>query len=225
MQSELHSLRKEILKLKLIIGLIVVGTTIFMTWSFTSADKRILRSRGLIIEDERGKPFIMMGSPTSSDKHRKRKDPVQGIILLDSTGVDRLFIGKDSKLQIGGDLIDRNSSGWSFLINDTAGDERGGFGFADDEDRIGLGLDYGGKDGLEAIYLNASNDIAYILINGNVTKGARDRIVLWHDVKKDVSMIKLGDQTKDDRIVLKSKSGMTSLFYRDSLQNKIGISK
>lgn len=92
---------------------------------------------------------------------------------------------------MGGKVVDRQSEGWSLLINDPSGDERAGFGFQDDNNSVGLGLDYGGENGLEAIYLSASDSLAYLTVNANVNKGHRDRIVLWHDGRKDLSMLKI----------------------------------
>lgn len=218
-------LRKEVENLRLIIRLIAAGACILIALLFAISNKDTLRVKEIIVEDKNGNPFIIMGNPISRYQKRKRKDSLQGIVFLDSTGTDRLFIGKDSKLQMGGELVNRGSQGWSYLINDTVGDERGGFGFSDDENRIGLGLDYGGKDGLEGIYLNVSEDLAYMVINGNVKKGVHDRIVLWHDGEKDLSMIKIGDKTKDDRIILKTQAGRSGIYYRDTIQNKINISK
>ncbi|MCR5863638.1 hypothetical protein LRS05_16715 [Flavobacterium sp. J372] len=162
----------------------------------------------------------MMGNPIPTHKLRDRKDTMAGLVFLDEKGTDRLYMGKDGKLQMGGKLEDRNSAGWSYIINDTTGDERGGFGFADDEDRIGLGLDYGGKDGGEAIYLYASNDIAYLLMNTNTNDRVRQRAVLWHETKNDLTQIKIGDKTTDERLVLRTVGEKAVISYKADGKNK-----
>ncbi|MEL1242635.1 hypothetical protein AAEO56_00060 [Flavobacterium sp. DGU11] len=214
MEDQIKSLQKQVHQLRVILFVIISLFLLAALVSFTTGKSEIIRTKGIIIEDNQGKPFIIMGNPLPQDKLRKRKDPLGGLVFLDDKGTDRLFIGKDGKLQMGGELVDRNSEGWSYIINDTVGDERGGFGFSDEEDRIGLGLDYGGKDGLEAIYLNASQEGAYILVNANVAKGVRDRIVLWHDTPNDLTQIKVGDKLSDDRILLRATGGKPSLVHK-----------
>ncbi len=222
MEDPIKSLQKQVRQLRILLISIASVFALFLLVSFATGKNDIIRTKGIIVEDSNGKPFIMMGSPIPQEKLRDRKDPLAGLVFLDDKGIDRLYMGKDGKLQMGGELVDRNSEGWSYIINDTVGDERGGFGFSDDEDRIGLGLDYGGKDGLEAIYLNASQEGAYILINANVAKGVRDRIVLWHDTPNDLTQIKVGDKLSDDRLLLKASGGKPALVHkRDGVRKDI----
>ena len=35
--------------------------------------------------------------------------------------------------------------------------------------------------------------------------GIRDRIVLWHETDKDLSMVKISDSKKDGRVILKAE--------------------
>lgn len=220
MDNQIKSLQKQVRQLRLALlsltGIFVVG----LLYSFTSTKDDIIRTKGIIVEDANGKPFIMMGSPIPQHKLRDRNDPMSGLVFLDEKGIDRLYMGKDGKLQIGGKLEDRNSEGWSYIINDATGDERGGFGFADDEDRIGLGLDYGGKDGGEAIYLYASNEVAYLLMNSNTNDRVRQRAVLWHDTKNDLTQIKIGDKRTDERLVLRAAGEKAVISYKADGKNK-----
>ncbi len=220
MENQIKSLQKQIHQLRIAVVALAGVLAIGLLVSFNSRKDDIIRTKGLIVEDANGKPFIMMGSPIPQDKLRKRKDPMSGLVFLDSNGTDRLYMGKDGKLQIGGELEDRNSEGWSYIINDPVGDERGGFGFADEEDRIGLGLDYGGKDGGEAIYLYASNDVAYLLMNSNTNDRVRQRAVLWHDTKKDLTQIKLGDKSTDERLVMRVASEKAVISHKVKDANK-----
>lgn len=214
MEQQIKELQKKIRQLQLALAGLVLMVTAVVLISFTTGDKNIIRTRGIIVEDASGKPFIMMGNPIPDDARRSRKDPMAGLVFVDARGTDRLYMGKDAKLQMGGQLVDRDGNGWSYLVNDTIGDERGGFGYSDADDRIGLGLDYGGKDGLEAIYLNASQTGAYITVNANVAQGTRDRIVLWHDTPADLTQIKIGDKTADDRVLLKAANGTPAIVHK-----------
>jgi hypothetical protein len=220
MENQIQSLQKQVRQLRFallsLIGILFIG----FLFSFTSAKNDIIRTKGIIVEDANGKPFVMIGNPIPQHKLRDRKDPLSGLVFLDEKGIDRLYMGRDGKLQIGGKLEDRNSEGWSYIINDTIGDERGGFGFADDENRIGLGLDYGGKDGGEAIYLYASNEVAYLLMNTNTNDKVRQRAVLWHDTKNDLTQIKIGDKVTDERLVLRSAGEKAVISYKTNGKSK-----
>ncbi|AWA30508.1 hypothetical protein HYN48_10630 [Flavobacterium magnum] len=220
MENQIESLQRQVRQLRIALMALAGCLAVGLLVSFKSGNQEIIRTKGLIVEDAAGKPFIMMGSPIPQEKGRKRHDAMSGLVFVDSTGTDRLFMGKDGKLQIGGKLEDRNSAGWSYIINDNTGDERGGFGFADDEDRIGLGLDYGGKDGGEAIYLYASNDIAYLLMNSNTNDRVRQRAVLWHDTKNDLTQIKLGDKITDERLVMRVAAQKAVISHQVKGTNK-----
>lgn len=214
MEEKFRMLENKVKRLQYYLAASILMLLLLIIIPLKSGSQDLIRTKGLIVEDAAGKPFLMMGNPIPREHARKRKDSLCGLVFVDDKGIDRLFLGRDGKLQIGGELVERNAEGWSFVINDTLGDERGGFGFADEYDRIGLGLDYGGKQGLEAIYLSAAQKQAYITINADVTKGTRDRIVLWHDTNADLSQIKLGDDSADDRLILKAFEGKPHLLHR-----------
>lgn len=220
MEEQIRLLQKQVKQLKyMLLGIISIFALVILA-SFTTGNKDIIRTKGIIVEDANGKPFIMMGNPIPQDKDRARRDSMAGMAFVDEKGIDRLYMGKDGKLQVGGEIVDRNSEGWSYNINDVTGDERGGFGFADEEDRIGLGLDYGGKDGGEAIYLYASNEVAYLLMNSNTNDRVRQRAVLWHDTKRDLTQIKLGDKATDERLVLRANDGKATISHKANGANK-----
>ncbi|RZK48219.1 MAG: hypothetical protein EOO99_10945 [Pedobacter sp.] len=226
-QAEFNSMRKQIKDLKIALMGVAFTCLGFYLVGFTSTQKKSIRLQEMIIEDSNGKPVMIMGAGVGSGKvkGRIRKDDLHGLVFIDSNGRDRLYLGKEGSLMMGGELVERDSEGWSLLINEPSGDERAGFGFQDENNAVGLGLDYGGKNGLEAIYLSASDSLAYITINGDVNKGHRDRIVLWSDTRKDVSMLKIGDSSKDDKIVLRSSKGKPSLYYKNEQQVKQDLIK
>ncbi|MEZ0453773.1 hypothetical protein ABTW24_19435 [Sphingobacterium thalpophilum] len=59
-----------------------------------------------------------MGSGETVNLGRKRQDSIHGIVLMDQNGDDRLYLGRETKLQMGGKLVERHSMGWSLSINE-----------------------------------------------------------------------------------------------------------
>ena len=183
----------------------------------------IIHTKGLVIEDENGKPRMMMGFPISHAETRLRNDTLSGMLMLDEYGVDRIHLGTHGKLFLGGRYIDRYNDGWSLFFNDGKGEERTGYGYSDSDNSVGLGMDYGGESGGEAIYLYAAPKQAFLSINADLQEntGIRDRIVLWHDTEKDLSLMKISDARQDGRISLKAEKGAASVILsKDSLANK-----
>ena len=173
----------------------------------------ILQAKGIVITDENENPRIMMGFPIANNENRQRTDTLSGILLLDEKGMDRVHLGKHGKLFLGGEYYGRtNNDGWSLFFNDSIGEERSGYGFSDSDNSVGLGMDYGGEHGGEAIFLYAAPKIAFMTINADLqeNRGIRDRIVLWHETDKDLSIIKVSDSQKDGSLVLKTEKGVIS---------------
>lgn len=212
--------------------LIIVIMAISMIWLYQNPTSKysnngIIYTKGIVIEDENGKPRISMGFPIEN-KNRLRKDTLNGLVFMDEKGMDRIHLGQHGKLFFGGKYHERLNDGWSLFFNDNKGEERSGYGFSDDDNSIGLGMDYGGKYGGEAIYLYAAPNIAFMTINADLQedKGIRDRIVLWHETDKDLSLAKISDSKKDGRIILKAeKDRNPKIELTDSLSNKKTIPK
>ena len=168
---------------------IIAVLAIAMIWIALGSNPEsdeILRTKGLIIEDLDGKPRMALGFPIEN-QFRQRNDTLSGLVLLDENVLDRVHLGKHGKLFLGGEYHDRLNEGWSLFFNDLNGEERSGYGFSDDDNSVGLGMDYGGKNGGEAIYLYAAPKIAFMTLNADLeeNQGIRDRIVLWHETDKD----------------------------------------
>lgn len=186
----------------------------------------VLTTKGIVIEDADGVPRMAMGFPVDNS-YRQRKDSLNGLVFMDKTGMDRIHLGQHGKLFLGGTYEDRLNEGWSLFFNDDKGEERSGYGFSDDDNSVGLGMDYGGENGGEAIYLYAAPNIAFMTINADLQneKGIRDRIVLWHETDKDLSIAKISDSEQDGRITLKAEKGQDpEIGLIDSLSNRKTIS-
>ena len=57
----------------------------------TTERSTVLRLRGLVIEDDQGRPRMLLGAPTPQVTGRKRREGVDGIVLL---GPDRVAVGQ-----------------------------------------------------------------------------------------------------------------------------------
>src|SRR5207244_8728834 len=67
---------------------------------------QILKARGLIIVDERGRERIFIGSPVPDPKEGRRRKPATGITINDPAGFERFAVGlfDDNRLIIGLDV-------------------------------------------------------------------------------------------------------------------------
>lgn len=183
----------------------------------------IIHTKGLVIEDKKGNPRMIMGFPINQADTRLRTDALSGLLMLDNAGTDRIHLGPHGNLFLGGKYVDRYNKGWSLFFNDEKGEERTGYGYSDSDNSVGLGMDYGGESGGEAIYLYAAPERAFISINADLQEntGIRDRIVLWHDTEEDLSLMKISDASQDGRISLKASKGANPILeWTDSLANK-----
>ena len=128
-------------------------------------DEKIIKARGIIIVDDQGRERILLGAPIPAAKNRVRTDlakvkeiwgkrfppkymewykdynhSVNGMLVLDQNGFDRLVIGDQvTDPNIG----KRVGTQTGLIFNDEEGFERGGFGLikANNKYRVVLGLD------------------------------------------------------------------------------------
>lgn len=200
----------------IIIALMIAIVYLYSKPKSIPNNNEILYTKGIVIQDANGIPRMAMGFPIVNE-NRKRKDTLNGLVFMDEKGMDRIHLGKHGKLFLGGKYEDRLNDGWSIFFNDSKGEERSGYGFSDDDNSVGLGMDYGGEFGGEAIYLYAAPNIAFLTINADLqkNKGIRDRIVLWHETDKDLSIAKISDSKKEGRIILKTEKGNSIIKSTD----------
>jgi hypothetical protein len=97
-------------------------------WRVPDVAPQIIRARALIIEDEKGRDRIVMGSPVPDPKEGKRISPSTGLVINDTAGFERFGLGLRANGSVGmgfdappGQGDDRNRE----RINIVA-DERGG---------------------------------------------------------------------------------------------------
>jgi hypothetical protein len=134
---------------------------------------RILRARGLIIEDEAGKERILLGAPVPAARNRVRTDVARvkelwaknfpkeymdwykdyrhatnGLLILDENGFDRIALHDPVPDPNIGKRIGPSTG---VVINDEQGFERSGYGLLKVQDRyrVALGMDSPkGREGL-----------------------------------------------------------------------------
>jgi hypothetical protein len=188
------------------VSLLIVEKYVFASPS----NDKVLRVRGIVIEDSSGIPRLLLGAPISS-KGRKRQDAVTGLVLLGEDGSDRLTIGTADYVQINGTLQHRVAKGIGVLLNDVSGNERGGFGFLDNG-RVTLGLDR--AHGVEGAFLTVNDDDGFA---GVVVKDIGSCIVTsLGNSKEDGTRLLLRDQNCADRVFLGMRDTLTpKLEVRD----------
>lgn len=149
----------------------------------TPAADQVLRARGLVIVDAAGRERILIGAPVPEARNRLRTDTarvrrelapefkgvppdtylgyyrnyrhaVNGILVLDERGVDRVALGNSVPDPNIGRRIGPSTG---LMVNDARGFERTGYGVltVEGKDRVVLGLD--AKQG-EAVVLSVLDD-------------------------------------------------------------------
>ncbi len=100
MEARLTRLEQYFKTIKIFLVVIgLLGGSLFAFAKYSNAgsfDSKSLHLRGLVIEDESGRPRIVLGAPISN-QGRKRTDTLTGIAFLSEAGIDRITIGSVPK--------------------------------------------------------------------------------------------------------------------------------
>ncbi|HEY1804839.1 MAG TPA: hypothetical protein VGG45_10180 [Terracidiphilus sp.] len=147
-----------------------------------ASDSRVLRAKGLIIEDSHGRARVLLGSPLPSASERIRKDAsTTSMVFLDEQGHDRLTLGEEPEPQIAGKVsptVHRIAPGFGVVIHDGNGDERGTYGWLGNG-RALITLDRPGLD-------------AWAAVVDDKTGFAGMRVEYPPDVARDSNAIEIG---------------------------------
>jgi hypothetical protein len=178
---------------------------------------RILRARGLVIEDGEGKPRILVGAPFPNVPARTRQDSTTtAIVFLDGKGHDRLTLGEEPEPQVAGKVVTtvhRIAPGFGVVIHDGEGNERGAYGWL--------------ANGRALITLDRPGLDAWAAVVDDKTGFAGMRIEYAPDVAKDSNGIEVGthgnqaffrllDTRQRERALLEySEGGPTTFKTRD----------
>lgn len=144
----------------------------------------LLHVRGLVVEDEQGRPRVVLGAPISTLAGRERIDPSMGLLLLDEDGRDLLSLGAPNiDPQVGGRVVPRRFPGTGLVINDGDGNERAGFSRLADGSVV-LGLDHDHGEGI-ALFINPTAGYQGLVVNGPTGEGDRQRLFLGTSLDGD----------------------------------------
>ncbi len=180
MQNDIAGLQAQLRRLRAITGLlftVVIAGLVLSIAAARSPTTRIIRARGLIIEDAAGRARILLGAPAPEVPERVRTDrdkvlaawgeryghqmdwyfenvsnDVYGMVILSERGHDRITLGSPTADPNIGARIEPSHG---MQLNDAEGFEVGGFGYFDERKMTGLGMD--NADG-EGLYLLATSD-------------------------------------------------------------------
>lgn len=167
----------------------------------SAADSKVLKLRGLIIEDSQGRPRILIGAPDPRVAGRTRQTNDNGIILVGENGADRVAIGVPTPApQQQGKIEERISPGAGVVVDDLNGNERAGIGVLDNG-RAATCIDYPNPIDREAICLGVlPSSLAGLFINApNGDTGERAMMAVLND---GTSLMKLADTTGSERVML-----------------------
>jgi hypothetical protein len=181
-------------QIRVLSALFLVGLSAGSFLMLRRGDDRILRARGIIIVDDQGRDRILIGAPVPDSKSRVRTDPqkamkawgskyprfdwyagldhrTNGILILNDRGFDQIIVGDPVPDP---NIGRRIAPSVGIAINDPTGEERSGWGFFPDKNRIVLGLD--SDKGTEGVVLSILEDGSA----GLSTSGGRGEIFLGH---------------------------------------------
>jgi hypothetical protein len=159
---------------------------------------QILRTRGIIIEDEKGRERILLGAPIPLVEGRKRKDATTALLFLNENGTDRVVVGFSPDPQIKGLVAKRVAPSSGIQINDDNGNERGGFGYLDNG-RVSLGLDWKDREGV-SLTIDDQAGHAAVMLGGET--GGYERVGLF--VGRDgTSLVKVAHPGGMEALIMK----------------------
>lgn len=165
-------------------------------------DEKVLRVRGLIIEDAMGRPRIALGAPLDQIAGRDRTDELVGIVYLDENGADRITFGKSPDPMTADGIKPRRVGSAGILIHDKDGVERGGYSVLDDDTAI-LTLDWP-KTGEAAVMSSGDSFSGIALFHKSELGVYREAITFGVESEGDKSFAKITDSAGVERLSIKT---------------------
>lgn len=147
LSERIERLEQSLSRSRIAMGAVVAGSVLALCGAALVGQVRadgtdgVLRARGLVIEDEAGRPRILIGAPAPRTAARNRTDDLVGLVYLDENGADRLTLGAYPDPMTSEGTAPRRVGGAGLLIHDREGIERGGYGVLDDDTAL-LTLDW-----------------------------------------------------------------------------------
>lgn len=208
----------EVLSLVCLLGLM------FQSWALTRPNAaiaqerdKVLRVRGITIEDAQGRPRILLGAPVAKVAGRKDQEDIYGLIVVGENGADRVIVS----YPLPGPQREGEAAG-GVLLNDARGGERGGYVAADNGEVV-LTLD-GTKDEAIKLGVDPTKPMSWIALNGFedvkprallALRGQRPaRLMLINPTgpaEQDVRVLRLNDLTSE-RLTLPRAAGRNAIL-------------
>lgn len=196
LEKEILAQRKIIIMLSIIVLSMIVLTALTAFRQPGDGVFTSIRARKLIIEDENQRDRIIVSSEICSSPSRKRKDTLSGVLVLDSSGNDRVILGASPTFKISENMIIRRSANgpYGIAFNDEQGVEKGGMGYYADRKLSAFGLD--GPSG-EGIALFVPEKEMY---------GQKAGLII-NDPQQGGQLLYLGANTRGERVIVMDVQG------------------
>lgn len=157
----------------------------------------VLHVRGLVVEDDAGRPRLVLGAPVSRLEGRKRTDGTVALLVLDEDGDERVALGYQPDPMIGGQIVPRKSPSVGLNVFDGGGNERGGLGLLESGSVV-LGLDT--DNGREGVSLFVDDTAGHSGIMLGSRQGGHERLGLYVDDER--ALLKVSDTRGAERLLL-----------------------
>jgi hypothetical protein len=103
LRNQVDALQRQLLRIRRLMGILagLVGVATVGIWMACAREPAILRARGLVIEDERGRDRVVLGAPVPDPTAGKRMSPSVGLVINDEQGNERFGVGLDANSRMG----------------------------------------------------------------------------------------------------------------------------
>ena len=173
--TEIQKLKNQVNILTILLSSTILFTILVNAKSFAE-EENIIRTQGIVIEDQEGREGILIGAPIPLSSYRVRDDydkvekaysdwfppeanfmsnfksqvakKTNGMLILDENGFDQLAFGDPVPDPFMGRRIGPSTG---MVINDSVGVERSGYGLLKFPDRYRVTLGFDRSDGLEGM--------------------------------------------------------------------------
>ncbi len=195
-EQRFERLERTVKRQRLALTALGMGGAAALLTAFAPARPGTIVATGIRIVDAAGKPRILIGAPPPGQGRRRQDAQTASIVVLGPDGVDRLILGEEPTVRVGGKAYPRIASAYGLLIHDAQGNERGGFAFLDNG-RAVMSLDRAGGD---AVLLTANDQTGFagLVVNyqnplGKYAEGLR------MGTKADTAWLSLQDRAGSER--------------------------
>lgn len=163
LDQRLDRLERMVRRQRLALGAVGLGGAAALLMALAPAPPGTIDAQAIRIVDAAGKPRILIGVPPPADGRQRKDAGTASIVVLGPDGADRLVLGEEPPVLVGGKTYPRIASAYGLLIHDAKGNERGGFSFLDNG-RAVLSLDRPGGDAV-LLTANAKTGFAGLVVN------------------------------------------------------------